>query len=160
MINESTLTWMIIQKEPPGKEESDADKDETAEEWVCAAKAAVNTTDRSNRRSSTGGDFVGVVEMLAPTEDSGRTCGSAREGSLCGPDTFAELKGLSTSWAPPKPMERQGHPAHSLAAFEAVYELQERIGKGGYAIVHKAVRRRTGAAGISGHRSAGGCDAG
>lgn len=33
---------------------------------------------------------------------------------------YSELTGISSSWTPPTPIEREGHPAYSLAAFHTV----------------------------------------
>ena len=60
-------------------------------------------------------------------------------------DDWTELKGNSSSWAPPGLSERQSLPAHSMAAFDVVYELREVIGEGGFGSVHMAVRKKTGA---------------
>ena len=59
-------------------------------------------------------------------------------------DDWEELTDNSRSWAPCGAIERHGHPAHSMAAFKAVYELKGKIAAGGCAKVHVAVRRRSG----------------
>ena len=74
---------------------------------------------------------VQVVDMLKPAPQNA--------------DDWTELKGNSSSWAPPNLSERQSLPAHSMAAFDVVYELRELVGEGGFGSVHMGVRKKTGA---------------
>ena len=57
---------------------------------------------------------------------------------------WKELAGNSRNWMPLSAMERQGNPSRSMLAFHAAYELKGKIGTGGCAAVHRAVRRKTG----------------
>jgi serine/threonine protein kinase len=98
-----------------------------------AAKKAIHEVDRE-RCPRSGKSYVGVIDMLSPKVD-------VSPNEDC---TFADLRSSSRAWAPPKPMERQGHPAHSLLAFDTVYEMQHSIGKGGFGSVYTAKRRRSG----------------
>lgn len=101
-----------------------------------AARNAIGEVDKNMlRKSSLAGkedSFQGVVEMLSAR-------GKQQQAKAV---DWAELKTNSSSWAPPSVSERNGHPAHSLEAFEAIYELRAELGNGGFAQVFVASRRK------------------
>lgn len=133
MIRESDLSWM-----KPGGLPADANEDQVSGEAVVdddvlAARHAIGEARKNLRRSSTNGKDAPVqdiVELLTPRQDQKVA-------------KWAELKANSSTWAPPTVSERNGHPAHSLEAFDAIYEMRDELGNGGFGQVFTAVRRRT-----------------
>ncbi len=126
MIRDHELTWMRMPEEPAARPPDEDEEDGHA--MYDAAQRAVEKVCGAGKQQ---------VSMFLP-----RTVGfdGSRDGD------WEELTSDSRSWRwqPAGPIERQGHEANSLAAFNTVFEMQRKIATGGFSEVHFAVRRRTG----------------
>lgn len=127
-MKDTDLAWMVPPVHPDDEVASRLDP---GDEWVAAAGEAVDRINRQ-RKYSTGssGTFVSLETMMTPSKVA---------------VVWEGFGGVTSSWAPPLPTERKGHPLHSMAAFEAAYKLQGEVATGGFSNVHTCVRRRTGA---------------
>lgn len=106
--------------------------------WTTAALAAVERVNHERRRASnsdTNLPYISAATMLRHAPTGLIPCTStlsfvshlAYRLAICRPAALStveweELQGIAASWSPPPITERQGHPLHSMATFQAACE--------------------------------------
>ena len=134
MIRDDDLVWMkAFQHEL--KDEKPSPRLHRQSSWTKMADAAAEAVKRVDAQRK-----CMAIEQLKEEEHKPMVAVLSP-----GPEPeWTELRGSSTAWQPATLLERRGHPAHSLLAFEACYDLQRKLASGGFGTVHLATRKRNG----------------